>query len=146
MFASCGGDDREDEPVATTEDVELYFNALDNSALDVNTIRNYVGKSTVNSVYLVPDQKFNWKSVNSADLHDLRSFLQQRLSLSSKVRARGTLNLTPGVASQTEEDSLWYAQQGWIINGPAIEPDPSEWPDTLEINPTPPPTPSDSIK
>lgn len=130
-LVACDNGVEEDRPL---HDVELYFENLNAATLDISEIREYAADASVNNIYLIPDEKFNWKTLQSEDLTDLRIFLQSRLDVSPKVKARGNFGFTPGIASQNEADSIWYAEQGWTINGPYIYVDPSEYPDTADVN------------
>jgi len=94
---------------------DLYFRALLND--DYNDISDllkyYISRPETNMIYAEPVEW--WGGISTNIIHKIRTkYLEPVINASPKIRGRGDFDFVPG--RTTEEDSLWFIQNGWTIN------------------------------
>ena len=117
-FTACSpGNEPEPQP-EPQHNVELFFNRMNTKQIDLDTIQKYVANQHVDTIFMIPDDEAGigggFSGYPSSSLPQVRDYLEQRISVSRKVRGKGDLRFAVGKALPA--DSLWFVEQGWTVN------------------------------
>ena len=126
-FSGCNKDKQKEKNEETfgyitpKDTVVLYFRtnlqalvSTENGTIDISDLlKYYISRPETNMIYAEPVE---WWGGIIADRTDMikTNYLELVINASPKIRGRGDFDFKPG--RTTEEDSLWFIQNGWTIN------------------------------
>ena len=98
------------EPYREPYEKELFFNRGAYDSIRPEILKYFARDNACTHIYMhvVDDNNFG-----NATPSEIRSYLQERINISSKIAGRGDFNFKPGMA---KEDSLWFVNNGWTVN------------------------------
>ena len=93
---------------------ELFFKNGKMDSVQEPVVRKYVEDTACKHIYMVVESDNNYTAYEAEDIGIIRTQLQSRVELSSKVLGRGDFRFSPGLANVN--DSVWFVQNGWTVN------------------------------
>lgn len=126
-FSGCNKDKQKEKNEETfgyitpKDTVVLYFRtnfqtlvSKDNGVIELSDLlKYYISRPETNMIYAEPVDW--WGGVAADAIHMIKTnYLELVINASPKIRGRGDFDFKPG--RTTEEDSLWFIQNGWTIN------------------------------
>lgn len=126
-FSGCNKDKQKEKNEETfgyitpKDTVVLYFRtnlqalvSTENGTIDISDLlKYYISRPETNMIYAEPVEW--WGGISTNMIHKIRTkYLEPVINASPKIRGRGDFDFVPG--RTTEEDSLWFIQNGWTIN------------------------------
>lgn len=126
-FSGCNKDKQKEKNEETfgyitpKDTVVLYFRtnlqalvSTENGTIDISDLlKYYISRPETNMIYAEPVEW--WGGIGADAIHMIKTnYLELVINASPKIRGRGDFDFKPG--RTTEEDSLWFIQNGWTIN------------------------------
>ena len=93
---------------------ELFFKNGQMDSVQDPIVRKYADDTACKHIYMVVEDGNDYTGYSAKDVSIIRSILQSRVELSSKVSGRGDFRFSPGLANVN--DSVWFVQNGWTVN------------------------------
>ena len=106
---SCDKEPKE-EPYREPYEKELFFDQRNQDSIEPLVLKYFAKDKACTHIYMHVTDDNNFTSATPSVV---RSNLQERINISSKISGRGDFRFSVGIA---KEDSIWFVQNGWTVN------------------------------